>query len=217
MTIVGRKMKIGVSYATFGCTAYHSRGASICANGLSVSEMKASRTLVNALKEKLVQPDLIERFVSKFKQRTAARRKEAAGPTDDIDHRVRDCERRLANLTESLAKLGWSDALASKLREEEAMLGKLKTERSARAKDADVRVVPHPTAIAGYLKKLFALLETDPIRGREILSRFVSPIVMTPEVEGPSRRYRATGAFNLSFFLGAPSQVLENVGCAGRN
>jgi len=216
MTIVGRKMKNGVSYATFGCTAYHSRGASICANGLSVSEMKASRTLVNALKEKLVQPDLIERFVAKFKQRTAARHKEAGSPTDDIDHRVRDCERRLANLTESLAKLGWSDALASKLREEETLLGKLKTERTAKAKESDVRVVPHPTAIAGYLKNLFALLETDPIRGREILSRFVSPIVMTPEVEGPSRRYRATGAFNLSFFLGAPSPVLEKVGCAGR-
>ena len=29
--------------------------------------------------------------------------------------------------------------------------------------------------------------------------------VMTPEAEGPVRRYRATGAFNLSFFLSALS------------
>jgi hypothetical protein len=40
-------------------------------------------------------------------------------------------------------------------------------------------------------------------RGRELLSRFVSPVVMTPELEGPERRYRATGAFNRSFILTA--------------
>ena len=35
------------------------------------------------------------------------------------------------------------------------------------------------------------------------LIMFVAPIVMTPEIEGPARRYRATGAFNLGFFLNA--------------
>jgi hypothetical protein len=58
-------------------------------------------------------------------------------------------------------------------------------------------------ALAGYLKNLFALLETDSARGRELLSRFVAPVVMTPETEGPHRRYRATGAFNLSFLMNA--------------
>jgi hypothetical protein len=125
MSIVGRKAKAGVSYGTFGCTAYHSRGAAICANGLSVSEKKASQTLVNALKEKLDRPELIERFIAKFEQRTVALRKEASTPKDDdIEPRVRACERRLANLTESLAKVGWSDALAAKLREEEAQSGR---------------------------------------------------------------------------------------------
>ena len=216
MTIVGRKAKAGVSYARFGCTAHYSRGAAICSNGLSLSEKKASRTLVNALKEKLDGPGVIERFVAKFKQRTTTLRSEGSSGKDDSERRVRDCERRVANLTESLAKAGWSDALASKLREEEAQLGKLKSERSAAAKEPGPHVVPHPTAIAGYLKNLFALLETDPVRGREILSRFVAPIVMTPEVEGPSRRYRATGAFNLAYFLGAPSSGSGKSSCAGR-
>lgn len=216
MTIIGRKAKAGVSYARFGCTAHYSRGASICANALSVSEKKASRTLVNALKEKLDGPEVIERFVAKFKQRTTVLRSEGSAGNDDVERRVRDSERRVANLTESLAKVGWSDALASKLREEEVQLGKLKAERAAAAKDTGARVVPHPTAIAGYLKNLFTLLETDPVRGREILSRFVAPIVMTPESEGPARRYRATGAFNLSYFLGAPSSGSGKSSCAGR-
>jgi hypothetical protein len=66
------------------------------------------------------------------------------------------------------------------------------------------------------LANLFTLLETDPARGREILSRFVAPIVMTPEAEGPARRYRATGAFNISFFLGALSSGSGKSSCAGR-
>jgi hypothetical protein len=68
---------------------------------------------------------------------------------------------------------------------------------------------------AGYLKNLFAVLEADPVRGREILSRLVAPIVMTPEVKGPARRYRATGAFNLAYFLGPAANGSGKSSCAG--
>ncbi len=153
-----------------------------------------------------------------FRQRTATLRSQSPSATEDADRRVRDGERRVANLTDSLARVGWSDALAARLREEETQLGRLKTERAASAKETPARVVPHPSAIAGYLKNLFAVLETDPVRGREILSRFVAPVVMTPEDEDPGRRYRATGAFNLSFLLSAAAAGDTGSGkfsCAG--
>jgi site-specific DNA recombinase len=218
MTIVTTKVKAGVSYARFGCTAHASRGAAICPNALSVSEKRASRALVNALKGKLDRPELVERFVAMFRQRSTALRSSNRPATDEIDRRVRESERRIANLTESLAKLGWSDALAARLPDEEAQLGRLKAERAAAAKDTPARVLPHPAAIAGYLKNLWALLDTDPARGREILARFVGPIVMTPEAEGPVRRYRATGAFNLSFLLAAANSGnrFGKSSCAGR-
>ncbi len=219
MTIVRRKTKAGVPYANFGCTAHYSRGSAICANALSISEKKASRTLVHALKEKLDRPDLFDRFVSTFKQRVATLRGESHGDADDADRRVRECERRIANLTEALAKVGWSESLGNKLREEEALLVRLKADRTTAAKDPALRVIPHPKAIEAYLRNLFTLLDTDPARGREILSRFVAPIVMTPEIEGPARRYRATGAFNMSFFLSVIPTAETRTGksgCAGR-
>jgi hypothetical protein len=43
--------------------------------------------------------------------------------------------------------------------------------------------------------------------------------VMTPETEGPERRYRATGAFNLTFLLtGAAASETRSgkFSCAGR-
>jgi site-specific DNA recombinase len=227
MSITSTKKKAGVSYARFGCTTHASRGAAICPNALSVSEKRASRVLLHALRDKLDRPELIERFVAVFRQRSNALRSANPAATDELDRRVRDCERRVANLTESLAKLGWSDALASKLRDEETQLCRLKAERTAVSKKTPARILPHPTAIAGYLKNLFTLLETEPVRGREILARFVAPIVMTPEIEpsprglangeGLGRRYRATGAFNLSFLLSSASSArFGKSGCAGR-
>jgi site-specific DNA recombinase len=216
MTIVGRKFKNGVPYARFGCTAHYSRGAAICANALSVSEKKASGALVDALKRKLDGPEVIERFVSTFQKRSAALLKDASPVTDGTQRRARDCEHRIANLTEALAKVGWSEALAAKLRDEEIQLGRLRTELSAAARKGAPRSVPDPAAIAGYLTNLFALLETDPARGREILSRFVAPIVMTPETNGADRGYRVTGAFNLAFFLDLPTDGSGKSSCAGR-
>jgi hypothetical protein len=48
---------------------------------------------------------------------------------------IKTTHRFLANLTESFAKVGWSAALAARLRDEEAQLDRLKDERSAAAKD----------------------------------------------------------------------------------
>ena len=77
-------------------------------------------------------------------------------------------------------------------------------------------MVPHPATIAAYLKNLWPLLDTDPARGREILSRFVAPVVLTPmNAEGPGRSYRATGAFNFAFFLSGVLNGSGISGCAG--
>ena len=81
---------------------------------------------MSALREKLGSPELVERFITSFEQRVALRRKAEAAPSR-ANERAADCERRLANLTEALAKAGWSEALAAELREEEAVLGKLRS------------------------------------------------------------------------------------------
>ena len=219
MVIVSRKMKAGVSYGRLGCTTHNSRGPSICTNSMRISERKASQAVVGALKERLDNPELIERFTASFKQLASALHRENGGGLDEADRQIRDCERRIANLADALAKVGWSDALASKLRDEEALLGKLKAERGVMAKREQPRLIPDATVIASYLKNLFPLLGRDPVRGREILARFVAPIVMTPETEGPTRRYRATGAFNFSFLVGAAGvggKGGDKSGCAGR-
>ena len=127
--------------------------------------------------------------------------------TPDLDRGVREAEKRIANLTESLARVGWSDALAAKLAEEERRLAGLRGERAQKspqaARQAAAVVPPDAASIRRYLRNLFALVEADAKRGREALAHHVRPIVMTPEAEGPNRRYRATGAVNVSSALRA--------------
>ena len=139
--------------------------------------------------------------------------REERTPNESVHRRVEECQRRIANLTEALAKAGWSEGLATKLREEEASLAKLKTERTAQTQ----RTAPLPdrATIARFVKNLFGLLDADPARGNATLSRFLAPVVMTPEVDGPARRYRASGAFHLAFCLNG-SEVADKFSCAGR-
>ncbi len=81
---------------------------------------------------------------------------------------------------------------------EEEQLGRIESERAG-AKDQAPRAIPHPTRIAADFKNLTGILKADPVHGRQILARFVAPLVMTPEGKNPDRSYRATGAFDLSF------------------
>lgn len=112
-------------------------------------------------------PELIEGFVTTFRRSTAESRAEQSPAAGDSDRLLRESERRIANPTEGLAKLGWSDVLGVKLREEEALPGGLKAKRATDTKRHAAPVVPHPTAIASYLMNLFTLLEPHPVRGRE--------------------------------------------------
>ena len=129
MTVVGRKWKAGVPYTRFGCTAHYSRGDTICRNALTVSERKAQSAILGALKEALDGPEVLARFDAAFRERVGELETEQRVSTPDLDRGVREAEKRIANLTESLARVGWSDALAAKLAEEERRLASLKGER----------------------------------------------------------------------------------------
>lgn len=104
------------------------------------------------------------------------------------------------NVADALARVGWSYALGAQLQAEEQRLGQLRAERARTHKGARV-ATPAPERIAGFLRDSLGVLRTDPVRGREFLTKHLAPVVMTPEGEGPARHYRATSAFDLSIAL----------------
>ena len=216
MTVVGRRRKAGVVYTRFGCTAHYSRGAAICPNGLSVSERRTVRVLLDSLKETLESPEVQARFEASFRRRSAELGKVAGRVGNDGQRAIQEAQKRVANLTESLARLGWSEAVATKLAAEEAKLEELRSKLPADATPAAQQPVPDSATIRRYLSNLFGVLEADPARGRELLAKHVRPVLMTPQADGAARSYRATGAFNLAAVVPAVQRPAGKSGCAGR-
>jgi DNA invertase Pin-like site-specific DNA recombinase len=66
LSVCSAKVKAGVRYVNFGCTAHSSRGGSICDNGTTVSEAKINTALIAALKELLAKPTATDAFVRAF-------------------------------------------------------------------------------------------------------------------------------------------------------
>lgn len=214
MTIVGGSQKAGVKYPTFGCTAHYSRGAAICSNNQTISERKATAALVGALQDTLSDPILVQRFVIAFEARLAEHLSESPAGLRDLEDRLRDRERRVARLTEAVASGTSSEALLAKLVEEERLLAALKAE-SSRLRPPPLSM-PSKDVIASYSTNLLRLLETDVVRGREVLARHLSPVVMTPEIDEQGRRYRMSGAFNIAAVVNAKTPVSRGTEVIGK-
>ena len=207
MSIVGAKSKRGVRYATFGCLAHHSRGGSICSNDLTISERKITAAVLAAVQDMLTSPATVDRIIDRFQARLAETPR--TSETEDVEAQIAESERRVRNLTEAVARSGIGGAILDHLAAEESRLGELRGRLAALTRAVRPAAVPPVEAVRRYLANLGGALGADPIRGRELLARHITPIVLTPKTEGPDRHYVGNGAFH-------PSQVLENQSSGGR-
>jgi DNA invertase Pin-like site-specific DNA recombinase len=202
MTLVCSKMKAGKRYPNFGCTSHSQRGRAICSNGMLISERKATAGILGALRSELLAPGLVQRFVDTFKRTLATLEKEAEAGSDTAD-RLRESDRRVRNLTEAIARSGWSDSLGDMLRTEEDRRANLRAQIAQETRQADrPTTIPHPTLIESYLRDLLGGLHLDVHAGREVLARHMTPVVMTPHEADGERWYMAAGAFNIALTLG---------------
>ncbi len=201
MSIVGAKSNRGVRYATFGCLAHHSRGGSICGNDLTISERKITMAVLAAVRDVLTAPGTVDRIIDRFQARLAEAPR--TSETEDVETQIAESERRVRNLTEGVARSGIGGSILDHLAAEETRLADLRGRLAALTRSVRPAAVPPADAVRSYLANLGRTLGADPVRGRELLARHITPIVLTPKTEGPDRHYVGSGAFN-------PSPVLEN-------
>ncbi len=216
MGVVGVKTKGEYRYATFGCSARHTKGDAICKNSLTVSERKASGAIVGALQDTLIESGLLPRFVERFNQRILRARQ---GDTDKdfngLQREILTAELRVRNVTEAIAKAGWSEALNAQLVAEETRLRSLMDQHRGLLQRLNVPVPLIPqNHVESLVRNLLGTMDADPRSGRELLAKHVGPITLTPKINGSSRWYEASGAFDLSVVLKS-DRVLENSSCGG--
>ncbi|MGQ0504594.1 MAG: recombinase family protein [Myxococcaceae bacterium] len=205
--VTGQKTKNEIRYAQLGCTTNNSRGDAVCRNGASISEKKVVTGLLGAIQDLLTTPERIEKFTATVRKRLVQLQvKTTDGKLAALERQERDADRRVRNLTEGIAKGGWTESLAVKLKAEEARHATLKGQVAAAAsQQKPEQPLPSDEVIRQQLWNLMKLVSTDPVRGREALARCLRPFVLTPEGEPGKKLYRATGALNLSLILKTPA------------
>lgn len=180
MSIHGMKMKAGVRYANFACSANRSRGDSICSSSASISERKITSALIDALRETLSAPTIADHFVDAFERKVRQGKAKAKGP--DLEQQLRDAEKRVANVTKALARMPDSEALYAQLASEEATVKALRAQVAQARPDNMPRVAPSKVAVRGAIGRfLDVVADAPPARGREALARVMTPLTLRKE------------------------------------
>ena len=202
MSVVSARVKNGVRYANFGCSAHHAKGGRSCPNALNVSERKVTKAILGALQDLLTMPDLAARFVDRFNARLAEARKAAPEARAALDREIATAAQAVANLTDAVERAGWSEALVQRLQAQEAHLADLRVRQAQElANPETTSAAPHPRTVTAYLRDLSKTLAQAPQEARTLLKKHLGEVRMTPNAEGPDRHYLATGAFDLSVLV----------------
>lgn len=212
MGVTGGAFRNGVRYTQFGCSARASRGDSICANALTVSEKKLNAAILGALRDTLLEPGLLRRFVERFNARLASAGSKTTGGAEQLDKAIRLAEAAVLNLTDAVAKMGFSEALRERLADEEARLTDLRRARASVVKAPSGSKLPAPAQVEGYVRDVLGTLEADTARGRELLRRHLGTVTLTPREEGGRRWYHAKGAFDLNAALDPENKLAPVAG-----
>src|SRR5262249_12474555 len=101
----------------YGCSTYHLRGASICANGLELPLDAAHTLILDAVEQDLLAPDVVEMAIAEAVETLAT-----PAPIEGTEQRqreLRDVEGELRRLTTALASGGDMTSLVDAIRERE--------------------------------------------------------------------------------------------------
>jgi len=200
MNISASRVRNGRRSVSLSCAVAESRGTTICRNNLKIAETKVKEGVIGALRDLLLAPGHLERFVTRFNARV---RELQSVPHDDekaqLDQELRAQQVRVRNVTQALAHVGWSEALIAQLKEEESRLQALKA-RASRIEETRAKPLPLPsvTVVQGYVRDLLGTLETDPERGRVLLAEHVGTLTAKPHLDGSRRFYEISGSFDVA-------------------
>lgn len=189
LSIVSRKVKAGRHYSQYGCSARHHKGASVCANGLTIGETRLTEAVLDALRTYFASPDY-ERWLEEAYAAQQRARARAARRDDEVarlESALRSAEGRVERVTDALARIGYSEPLAAKLRAEEAKL--LEARRALAGAAAPATPTPLPRAYSGaavlaVLERIAEAALKRPQKGRALLRAVVESILMDPKPDG---------------------------------
>lgn len=163
---------VKVNARAYGCAAHKDRGPTVC-SGIVASHADVDRVVLEYVRGALTAPDVL----AWIEQEALRRAAELARMSDQIDTdrgREQRVQREIERLTDAIAQMGLSTALAERLRKAEAERDALERARRRSA------VAPLPSAIRAQVHALVtgleAALRTDVARARDALRAMLGDV-----------------------------------------
>ena len=195
----------------YGCN--RNRSKATCPNGHKVKRKDLEQRVIDALRHRLMTPEMIEGAVADMRAWHAEQSASAGARQADVDAKLRRTEAHIDKIINAIAEIGHSPALLSKLSALEADKAKLVEDLAAAAAAA----VPLPPLHVGMVRMMYAklvekhLLEVYALpeaqAARESLRRLIDRIVVTPKADDTGADVTLHGAF---------TGVLEVLGMIGQ-
>lgn len=168
----------------YGCSRAKNCGPTAC-QGLTVDLLRTDRLLLDHLRDDLLAPATIRRLQTRVRDKLKTR--QTPPDTQAARKRLTAIDRELANLTDAIARMGWSETLQQRiqtLETERHQIQKTLTERTP-APEKIVQMIPR------LLDKYRALaedpapaLKANPQRARQALRAVMGEIELQPAQGG---------------------------------
>jgi site-specific DNA recombinase len=216
MSITGRKAENGLSWASYGCSANHSRGASVCPNAKTVSERIAGRTVL-ALLSKAVKSQEFKKWVQDSMTLAARAHEREKAEGDKVSRLEKDVEAQaaiVAKVGDRLIEVGASDFLKERLRAEETKLRELRHALALASVPRSATPAPQVSLdqVLAVLRQIETVAAKSPARAREVLAGVIEPATLTPGPDG----YEIALTLKNETAAIAGGRTLLSDGCGGR-
>ena len=171
----------------WGCSTARATGT--CSNTRTISTVQLEHRVLDALRTRLLQPDLVEAFVEEYRLTTEAARKEIAASQEKVERARAKVTGRIERLTDMMAD-GIGDYAEMKGRLAAALAERAEIDR--RREDAEVApaVALHPNLAEAYRRNVEKLTEAlnapelEAGEARLALRNLIELITAEPRAEG---------------------------------
>ena len=184
-----------VSSKHYGCSSARNKGPTVCANKLTIKQEFLEQTVLGALRNRLLNPELCKRFCEKYVERINRKRTTEGAARKGNIAEVESIERSVAKLIEAIAKGIDPTLVKDKIDTLQARKAALS---SAISSIETTPVFVHPNMAEHYhqgIQKLIALLQDPEHReaSSERLRMLIEKIVLTPAPDGRELRISLHG------------------------
>ena len=166
----------------YGCSSNWHRGHKACPNNIRIRRAELENRVLDAIKNRLLNPDIIAVLVQKVNLEIKQRLTNTADERDVLEKRISKVAgeiQNLVNLVATTGKVGESvrdgiDSRESELRTLRSQLAALRTE--ARFEELEVK----PGFIVRWIRRLDELLNADPLQARQEIGNIIGTLIAAP-------------------------------------